>query len=89
MFKNFYANAYFNNITDVSPAYLKERGIQGIILDIGNDFLNVAPKAQKSKYTKMYKWTISKCFCTAKKTIIMKRQLVFGKIFANIDLISN
>ena len=32
----------------------------------------------------MYKWTISKCFCTAKKTVIrVKRQLVFGKIFAN------
>ena len=45
-------------------------------------FLKVAPKAQKSK-TKIYKHTISKCFCTAKKTIIMKRQLVFGKIFAN------
>lgn len=39
MFKNFYANAYFNNITDVSPAYLKERGIQGIILDIDNTLI--------------------------------------------------
>ena len=39
MFKNFYAHAYFNNITDVSPAYLKERGIQGIILDIDNTLI--------------------------------------------------
>ena len=39
MFKNFYANAYFNNITDVSPAYLKEKGIQGIILDIDNTLI--------------------------------------------------
>ena len=45
--------------------------------------MNVAPKAQKSK-ANIYKWTISKCFCTAKKTIIiMKRQLVLGKILAN------
>ena len=45
--------------------------------------MNVAPKAQKSK-ANIYKWTISKCFCTAKKTIIiMKRQLVLGKILEN------
>ena len=45
--------------------------------------MNVAPKAQKSK-AKIHKWTISKCFCTANKTIIiMKRQLVFRKILAN------
>lgn len=44
--------------------------------------MNVAPKAQKSKA--IYKWTLSKCFCTAKKTIIiMERQLVLGKILAN------
>ena len=30
MFKNFYADAYFENIKDVSPEYLKEKGI-GVI----------------------------------------------------------
>ena len=39
MFKNFYADAYFNRITDVTPAYLKERGIEGIILDIDNTLI--------------------------------------------------
>jgi len=39
MFKNFYADAYFNNIKDVSPEYLKEKGIEGIILDIDNTLI--------------------------------------------------
>ncbi len=39
MFKNFYADAFFDNITDVSPAYLKEKGISGIILDIDNTLI--------------------------------------------------
>ena len=39
MFKNFYADAYFDKITDVSPEYLKERGIRGIILDIDNTLI--------------------------------------------------
>lgn len=49
MFKNFYADAYFNNITEVSAAYLKERGIQGVILDIDNTLIghNVPMPDQK------------------------------------------
>ena len=39
MFKNFYADAYFENITCVSPSYLKEKGIRGIILDIDNTLI--------------------------------------------------
>lgn len=39
MFKNFYADACFNNITEVSPQYLKDRGIQGVILDIDNTLI--------------------------------------------------
>ncbi|MBQ3022059.1 MAG: YqeG family HAD IIIA-type phosphatase [Clostridia bacterium] len=39
MFKNFYADAYFDNITDVSPSYLKEKGVSGIILDIDNTLI--------------------------------------------------
>ncbi len=39
MFKNFYADAYFNTINDVSPEFLKERGIRGIILDIDNTLI--------------------------------------------------
>lgn len=39
MFKNFYADAYFENITHISPAYLKEKGIEGIILDIDNTLI--------------------------------------------------
>lgn len=39
MFKNFYADDYFENITHVSPSYLKERGIGGIILDIDNTLI--------------------------------------------------
>lgn len=39
MFKNFYADAYFDNITEVSPLYLKEKGIRGVILDIDNTLI--------------------------------------------------
>lgn len=39
MFKNFHADAYFNNITEIAPSYLKEKGIQGIILDIDNTLI--------------------------------------------------
>lgn len=39
MFKNFYADAFFDNITCVSPSYLKEKGIEGIILDIDNTLI--------------------------------------------------
>ena len=39
MFKNFYADAYFENITRVSPSYLKEKGVRGIILDIDNTLI--------------------------------------------------
>lgn len=39
MFKNFYADAYFKNIKEVSPEYLKEKGIEGIILDIDNTLI--------------------------------------------------
>ena len=39
MFKNFYADAYFNNITEISPHYLKDKGIGGVILDIDNTLI--------------------------------------------------
>ena len=39
MLKNFYADAYFNNINDISPEFLMERGIKGIILDIDNTLI--------------------------------------------------
>ena len=39
MFKNFYADAYFENIKNVSPEYLKGKGIEGIILDIDNTLI--------------------------------------------------
>ena len=39
MFKNFYADAYFNRITEISPDYLKDRGIEGVILDIDNTLI--------------------------------------------------
>lgn len=39
MFKNFYADAYFDIITDISPDYLKERHISGLILDIDNTLI--------------------------------------------------
>lgn len=39
MFKNFYADAYFDKITDISPLYLKGRGISGVILDIDNTLI--------------------------------------------------
>ena len=39
MFKNFYADAYFDIITDISPEYLEEKGIRGIILDIDNTLI--------------------------------------------------
>ena len=39
MFKNFYADAYFDDVTQVSPEYLKEKGIGGIILDIDNTLI--------------------------------------------------
>ena len=39
MLKNFYADAYFNTINDVSPEYLRGKGIKGIILDIDNTLI--------------------------------------------------
>ena len=39
MFKNFYADAYFDKITDVSPAFLKDNNIKGMILDIDNTLI--------------------------------------------------
>lgn len=39
MFKNLYADAHFDTITDVSPQYLKDRNIKGIILDIDNTLI--------------------------------------------------
>ena len=39
MLKNFYADAYFNNITDISSDFLKEKGIKGLILDIDNTLI--------------------------------------------------
>ena len=42
--KNFYADAYFENITKISTAFLKEHGIEGVILDVDNTLVghNVA-----------------------------------------------
>ena len=34
--KNFYADAYFNNITEISTEFLLEHGIKGVILDVDN-----------------------------------------------------
>ena len=39
MFRNFYADAYFDKITSVSPDYLKEKNIKGLILDIDNTLI--------------------------------------------------
>ena len=39
MFKNFYADAYFTNITEISPEYLLNLGIKGVILDIDNTLI--------------------------------------------------
>ena len=39
MIKNFYADAYFENITHISLEYLKEQGISGVILDIDNTLI--------------------------------------------------
>lgn len=39
MFKNFYADEYFDIITDISPDFLKKKGIKGIILDIDNTLI--------------------------------------------------
>lgn len=39
MLKNFYADAYFENITFVSADFLKENKIKGIILDIDNTLI--------------------------------------------------
>ena len=39
MFKNFYADAYLNNILDVTPVFLKERNMKGLILDIDNTLI--------------------------------------------------
>ena len=36
MFKNFYADAYFKDITEVSSQFLKEHGIEAMILDVDN-----------------------------------------------------
>lgn len=39
MLKNFYADAYFNNITDISADFLRSKGIKGLILDIDNTLI--------------------------------------------------
>ena len=39
MLKNFYADAYFDKITDISPAFLKDNNIKGLILDIDNTLI--------------------------------------------------
>ena len=39
MLKNFYADAYFNRITDVTAEFLNEYKIKGIILDIDNTLI--------------------------------------------------
>ena len=39
MFKNFYADAYLNGILDVTPQFLKERNLKGLILDIDNTLI--------------------------------------------------
>lgn len=39
MLKNFYADAYFDKITDISAEYLKKNEIKGLILDIDNTLI--------------------------------------------------
>lgn len=39
MLKNFYADEYFNSITDITADFLKARGIKGLILDIDNTLI--------------------------------------------------
>lgn len=39
MFKNFYADAYLSSILDVTPGFLKERNLKGLILDIDNTLI--------------------------------------------------
>ena len=39
MLKNFYADEYFNKITDITADFLKTRGIKGLILDIDNTLI--------------------------------------------------
>ena len=39
MFKNFYADAYLDNITCVTPEFLKKRNLCGLILDIDNTLI--------------------------------------------------
>ncbi len=39
MLKNFYADEYFNIITDISADFLRGKGIRGLILDIDNTLI--------------------------------------------------
>lgn len=39
MFKNFYADAYLDHITCVTPDFLKEHNLKGLILDIDNTLI--------------------------------------------------
>ena len=39
MLKNFYADEYFNIITDISADFLRSKGIKGLILDIDNTLI--------------------------------------------------
>ena len=39
MFNNFYADEYFDIITDITPDFLRKKGIEGIILDIDNTLI--------------------------------------------------
>lgn len=47
--KNFYADAYFENITRISTQYLKENEIGGVILDVDNTLVghNVSMPEEK------------------------------------------
>ncbi len=39
MLKNFYADVYLDSILDVTPDFLKERNLKGLILDIDNTLI--------------------------------------------------
>ena len=53
MLKNFYADEYFNIITDISADFLRSKGIKGLILDIDNTLIghNVPLPDKKNPFT--------------------------------------
>jgi HAD superfamily phosphatase (TIGR01668 family) len=47
--KKFYADAYFENITKISTEFLKEHGIEGVILDVDNTLVGHNVKVPEEK----------------------------------------